>query len=218
MASAEHNTRPCGRYSGEEWKSTVESEGEYERRRFEQDPGGQAKNRVERDMVRRFLRRLPAPARVLDVPAGLGRFTDLILEAGHRPVSVDLNFGRVAEARRRQGQPCPALQADILHLPLADQAVEAALCFRLLHHLTPDIAGQVLRELRRVAARVYITFYSSHSFKYYKKRLRGKSVSGQYYPPSQVIAWSQAAGWTRCRHENPLAFWRILHALDLQRE
>jgi SAM-dependent methyltransferase len=216
MASAEDPARPSGRYSGEEWKSTVEDKGEYERRRFEQTAEGRAKNRMEQGMVRRFLLRLPPASRVLDVPAGLGRFTELILQTGHHPLSIDLNFGRIEEARRRLRHPVPALQADITQLPLADQSVSAVLCFRLLHHLSPDLIQQVLRELRRVTGRAFVTFYSPHTLKYWKKSFRGKPVSGRYYPPSELIAWAHAAGWKGCRHETPFVFWRILHALDLQ--
>jgi SAM-dependent methyltransferase len=216
MASAGDPARPSGRYSGEEWKSTIEGKGEYERRRFEQSAGGRARNRREQAMVRRFLGRLPPGSRVLDVPAGLGRFTELILRSGHRPLSIDLNFSRIAEAKDRLPEPVPAIQADITRLPLADQSVPAVICFRLLHHLSPDLIQHVLCELRRVTARAFVTFYSSRTLKYGKKRLRGKPVSGRYYSPRQLLGWARAAGWKECRHEQPLVFWRILHALDLQ--
>ena len=217
MAANDNNLKPSGRYSGDRWNSEVEPEGDYERRRFERTKQGQEKNRREQDMVRRFLRRLPKGSKVLDVPAGMGRFTELILESGHNPVSVDLNFGRIAEAYQRLEKPVPAIQGDVTQLPFSDQSVDAALCFRLLHHLTPEMISKVLRELRRVAPRAFVTFYSCHTFKFYKKRLRGKPVSGQYYQPRQIIKWSRAADWSRCKHESPLAFFEILHSLDLQK-
>jgi len=215
MVPAEEPARPSGRYSGESWQSTVEREGEYEWRRFERTAEGRAKNRIERTMVHRFLQRLPPGSRVLDVPAGLGRFTDLILQTGHHPISIDLNFGRIAEARRRQPGSLSSIQADVTRLPLGDQSVNAALCFRLLHHLTPEMIRQVLMELRRVAPRAFVTFYSSHTLKYYKKRLRGKPLSGRHYPPGQLIDWCRTAGWGSCRHETPFVFWRSLHGLEL---
>jgi ubiquinone/menaquinone biosynthesis C-methylase UbiE len=217
MAQPENDSRPMGRYSDENWKSAVEQEGEYERRRFGSTAKGQEKNRREQEMVGQFLRRLPPGSRVLDVPAGMGRFTELIWRSGHEPVSIDLNFSRIAEARRRGPLPALALQADILRLPLTDQAVDAVVCFRLFHHLAPDRIGQVLRELRRVAPRAFVTFYCRHSFKFFKKRLRGKAVSGQYYSSRQMVQWSREAGWNACRHQWPFAFWQILHALDLEK-
>jgi SAM-dependent methyltransferase len=217
MPHVDDKSRPFGRYSDESWKTADETDGNYEWRRFQRTPEGQEKNRREQNMVRQFLLRLPRGSTVLDVPAGMGRFTESILEAGHRPVSIDLNFGRIADTRQRLAKPLPAMQGDILHLPLADQSVDAVLCFRLFHHLPAEIVGQVLRELRRVAPRAYVTFYSRHTLKFYKKHLRGKSVSGQYYPARQVIEQSRAAGWTTIRHETPFMFWRILHALDLQK-
>ena len=217
MAVNDNNLKPSGRYSGDQWKSEIEPEGGYERRRFEASVHGQEKNLREQEMVRRFLRCLPDNSKVLDVPAGMGRFTELILESGHRPISVDLNFGRIAEAHLRLNQPLPAIQGDVTRLPFADQSVDAVVCFRLLHHLTPEMISKVLRELRRVAPRAFVTFYSSHTFKFYKKRLRGKPVSGQYYPPRQMCGWSSDAGWGCCKHESPLAFFEILHSLDLQK-
>lgn len=217
MAASDNNLKPSGRYSGDDWKSEMEPEGDYERRRFEKSGEAREKNRREQGMVRRFLGGLPTGARVLDVPAGMGRFTGLILESGHQPISVDLNFGRIAEAHQRHGRPVPAIQGDITRLPLADQSVDAVVCFRLLHHLTPEMIGLVLRELRRVAPRALVTFYSRHTLKFYKKHLRGKPLSGQYYSPRQVGEWARAAGWNRFRHESPFAFFEILHSLDLQK-
>lgn len=217
MSASDNNLKPSGRYSGDEWRSEIEPEGAYERKRFEKSPEGQEKNRREQEMVRRFLKTLPAGSVVLDVPAGMGRFTELIVETGHRPVSIDLNFARVAEAGRRVGRAIPAAQGDVTRLPLADQSVDAVVCFRLLHHLTPEMIRQVLIELRRVAPRAYVTFYSRNTLKFLKKRIRGKAVSGQYYAPSQLIQWAQKAGWNRCRHDSPLAVLQILHSLDLQK-
>jgi SAM-dependent methyltransferase len=217
MAAGDNNLKPSGRYSGDEWKSEIEPEGDYERRRFEKSAEGQKKNRREQEMVREFLKQLPAGARVLDVPAGMGRFTDLILELGHRPISIDLNFGRIVEARKRSGKPVSAVQGDVTQLPLADQSVDAVVCFRLLHHLTPEMIVRVMVELRRVAPRAFVTFYSRHTVKFLKKHLRGKPVSGQYYAPGKVLDWARAAGWSQCRHESPFAFLEILHSIDLQK-
>lgn len=217
MAAGDNNLKPSGRYSGDEWKSEIEPEGDYERKRFEKSAEGQEKNRREQEMVRRFLRALPAGSRVLDVPSGMGRFTELILQCGHRPISIDLNFGRIAEARRRPGRLVPVVQGDVTRLPLADQSVDAVVCFRLLHHLTPEMIAKVLAELRRVAPRAFATFYSRHTFKFLKKNLRGKPVSGQYYTPGQMFRWARTAGWGQCRHESPFAVLQILHSLDLQK-
>lgn len=217
MPQIDDRSRPFGRYSDESWKTTAEADGNYEWRRFQRSPQGQEKNRREQRMVRQFLLRLPRASTVLDVPAGMGRFTELILETGHHPLSIDLNFGRIADTRRRMGKPVPAMQGDVLHLPLTDQSVDAVLCFRLFHHLPAEIIREVLRELRRVSPRAYVTFYSRHTLKFYKKHLRGKPVNGQYYPARQILDWSREAGWSGASHESPFMFWQILHALDLRK-
>ena len=79
------------KYSDADWKDHVEASGKYESKRFGRSSGGQKKNRREQAMVRKFLQGLPNSQLVLDVPAGIVRFSRWIVESGHRPISADLN-------------------------------------------------------------------------------------------------------------------------------
>ena len=205
---------PRGIYA-ETGRRELETDAQYEWERFEKSEKGRRLNQRERSLVNKFLQGLPPGQIVLDVPAGMGRFTDLIVRQGHTPISMDLNFPRIRAAQSRLAAGAAAVQADILELPLIDHAVGAALCFRLLHHLSPDLAFQVLQELRRVSACAFVTFYCRDTFKYYKKRLRGKSLRGRYYPASFLQDLSQKAGWRSCRHQPAFGFFRTLHALRL---
>ena len=205
------------KYSDADWKDRVEASDKYESKRFGRSSGGQKKNRREQAMVRKFLQGLPNDRLVLDVPAGMGRFSQLIVESGHRPVSADLNWGRTLDARHRLETPVAAMQADIMRLPLKENSVDAVICFRLCHHLTSEQILQALRELRRVAGCAFVTFYSTASIKYWKKKLRGKDVSGKYYPARLVEKLSAQAGWKTCKHNEPFDFLHSLHSLELHR-
>lgn len=206
--------RTFGEY-GETGYHNVVTEDEYEQRRFQSSRAGRRKLRQELAMVASFLATLPADQLVLDAPCGMGRFTRLIRDAGHRPVSLDLNAGMLQRALQRHGGGTPLLQGNVLQLPFRSGAFGAAICFRLLHHLPDNLVLAVLTELRRVAGTALVTFYDTHCLKYQRKRLLGKRVKGQYYPASHVMALADDAGWPRARHVDPLAIHRNLHALHL---
>ena len=205
--------RTFGEY-GEDGYHRVVDEKVYEARRFDSSRGGRRKARHEMHMVRKFLVGLPADQLILDVPCGMGRFTGAIREAGHRPVNVDLNAGMLLRTRERYDD-LRLLQSNVMQLPFADGTFDAALAFRLLHHLPDNLILATLTELRRVAATVLTTFYDTRSIKYRRKRLLGKTVSGQYYSASHLASLSRAAGWTECHHVNPLEIHRNLHGLVL---
>jgi ubiquinone/menaquinone biosynthesis C-methylase UbiE len=161
-----------------------------------------------------FLADLPPDQLILDVPCGMGRFTGAIRAAGHRPVNVDLNVGMLQRAKERY-EGLPLVQGNVMRLPFADAAFDAAICFRLLHHLPDNLILDTLTELKRVAGTVLTTFYDTRSIKYRRKTLLGKTVSGQYYSAAHMASLCRASGWSTTRHLNPLAVHRNLHGLVL---
>lgn len=169
----------------------------YDTIRFEKNSRGRKLWQRERRVVDRFLSTLRPGSTVLDVPSGMGRFTDLIDRNGHRAVSIDLLFEHVHYIANRQNRTSTsALQADIGRLPLADNSIDAALCIRLLHHLTPAQITTALAELHRVTCSALFTFYSRRTFKFMKKRLRGRPLNGRYYSPLTIEQLCRDAGWS----------------------
>lgn len=206
--------RIFGEY-GEDGYHRVVTEEAYEERRFRSSTGGRRKARHEMALVASFLERLPPQQQVLDVPCGMGRFTGAIVAAGHTPVGVDLNVGMLQRARQRHGAAAALIQGNVLSLPFADGAFDAAICFRLLHHLPDNLILAALTELKRVARAALVTYYDTRSIKYRRKRLLGKKISGQYYPASHLAALCREAGWTRHRHVNPFDLRHNLHGMQL---
>ena len=74
---------------------------------------------------------LPSGSTVLDLACGTGDFMVELERAGHRPIGVDLSYGMLAAARSSQ----PRVQGDLLDLPVADSAVDAAVCGFALRNL-----------------------------------------------------------------------------------
>ncbi len=88
-------------------------------------------------------------ARVIDVGAGTGAASRAVLAAGARAVvAMDAAFGMLAHSA---GDRPPAAVGDLLALPFADAAFDAAVAAFSLNHLTQPAAG--LAEMARVTRR-----------------------------------------------------------------
>lgn len=102
------------------------------------------------------LRGLAGEATLLDVGTGLGdipaRARRVAARRGLRLVTFGLDAAE-ALARAARARTDGALCGDALRLPVADGAVDVAVCSQLLHHFAEPEALIVLRELDRVARR-----------------------------------------------------------------
>ncbi|MFJ8042525.1 class I SAM-dependent methyltransferase [Kitasatospora sp. NPDC096147] len=108
-------------------------------------------NRLEELRTRDLLLRLlpPAPARVLDVGGGSGRYAGWLAGLGYRVELLDPVPLHVEQARRRPGVTARVGDARALDVP--DASVDAVLLLGPLYHLTerPDRV-RALAEARRV--------------------------------------------------------------------
>ncbi len=87
---------------------------------------------------------LPKGSLVLDLAAGTGDLCIDLRRAGLTPVSMDLSYGMLANDR----SGAPRAQADILRLPVPDNAVDGIICGFALRNLV-DL-DQFFRECARV--------------------------------------------------------------------
>ena len=86
---------------------------------------------------------------VLDLGCGYGGLSKALLEAGARPIGVDVDARRVQfAARKLAGTDASVLVGDATRLPLPDESVDAVVSDAVLEHL-PDI-DTALNEARRV--------------------------------------------------------------------
>lgn len=153
--------------------------------RFEQGSRKRIDEREQR-AVRKIFSSLKDCRTILDVPSGAGRFLPSLGEQGRRTLEMDaaaeiLQFAR-ARAEKLKA-PAAFAQADASRLPLANDAVDAVFCNRLIHHLVlPEERAVILRELRRVARRyVVVSFFDYHSFGVLRKLLKAFKGSKPQY-------------------------------------
>jgi len=122
-------------------------EGSDYRTRFWEEAGREYEDAVERLALCALLP--PRGRRLADVGAGYGRLADLY--AGYEQVIlVDYARSQLLDARERLGHDLRFIfvAANAYRLPLADQALDAVVTVRLLHHL--EDLGAAFDELARV--------------------------------------------------------------------
>lgn len=214
-ATTNDTQRPPAAYSHPDWKSTSETGKPYEFHRFQKSPKGRRRHERDERLLREFLQTLPPGQLVLDAPSGQGRFSEAIQQLGHKVVAMEINFGRIHDTSRRSAGPILGVQGDVLHVPCAENAFGAAVCFRLLHHLAPDAVQQVLKELRRVSGRALVTFYNRNTWNYYRQRLEGKTPHRNFYAKGLMKQWCQQAGWKVDQASPAWDVFNNLHALWL---
>jgi ubiquinone/menaquinone biosynthesis C-methylase UbiE len=125
-------------------------------------------NAREQRAVAKIFDALPECRSVIDVPSGAGRFAR-VLSRGRELIEADVAFEILDHARERAEHArlhVKFLQSDAAKIPLADGAVDAVFCNRLLHHiLLAKQREMFLREFHRVTRRhLVISFFDYHAF------------------------------------------------------
>ncbi len=89
---------------------------------------------------------------VLELGAGPGLVTDLLVELAPRVTAVEIDEPLAAALRTRlAGRPVEVITADATALPLPAGRFSAAACFTMLHHIpTPELQDRALAEIARV--------------------------------------------------------------------
>ncbi|MES2696145.1 MAG: methyltransferase domain-containing protein [Verrucomicrobiota bacterium] len=119
---------------------------------YERDRVNETVWQQEQAWMERWAQRVPAGARLLDVPAGTGRFTGFFLARGAHVTAVDISDDMLAELRRRwPANPLLRVErADAEALVYETGSFDFVVCWRLFHLLPEAAAERVLRELARV--------------------------------------------------------------------
>jgi SAM-dependent methyltransferase len=89
---------------------------------------------------------------VLELGAGPGLVTDLLVELVPRVTAVEIDEPLAAALRTRlAGRPVEVITADATALPLPAGRFSAAACFTMLHHIpSPALQDRALAEIARV--------------------------------------------------------------------
>jgi len=135
-------------------------------------PRGDMKNETEEYFFRKtgFLKAELACKVILDVGCGTGRFCELVANYGGEVIGVDLSYSvDVAFENMRRDPRISFVQADLFHLPFADQAFDLIYSIGVLHH-TPDCkqAFKQLPRLLKKGGQISIWVYSVYTYLYNK--------------------------------------------------
>ena len=89
---------------------------------------------------------------VLELGAGPGLVTDLLVERAPRVTAVEIDEQLAAALRARMaGRPVEVVTADATSMPLPGGRFSAAACFTMLHHIPgSDMQDRALAEIVRV--------------------------------------------------------------------
>lgn len=123
---------------------------------------GRVRWRAERAAVRAALSGLPAAARMLDCPCGIGRWAAILAGSARRILGFDISVPMLERARREQAGrfPLSLARAEAERLPLGDSCVDYVFCYALMKHLPPEVKQTVLREFARVARRGVVASFA----------------------------------------------------------
>jgi len=109
-------------------------------------------------LVDAILREHGVRGRLLDVPCGTGRLSEMLARHVESHAGVDVSRPMLAEARAGAG--VRLAQASAEHLPFAERAFDVVVCCRLLHHLREgEQLERVVAELVRVSDRLVVASY-----------------------------------------------------------
>ncbi len=171
--------------------------------RFEAKGSSRRKNDRERAIVEWFLKQFPEGAWMLDVPCGMGRFSDLAHERGARLCSIDLVLEHTVAASKcvEAAEPL-CVQGDITALPLQSDSMDAAICVRISHYFEDDALSEILKEVSRVAKDVLLSYRNSRTpvawWRSLRMWVRRRDTGGKRYRSSaRIMKIAESVGLTR---------------------
>ncbi|MDE2572430.1 MAG: methyltransferase domain-containing protein [bacterium] len=171
---------------------------------------------VLRELERLHRAGLPV-ARVIDVGAGFGDLAEAVVAWGRRHgaeievLCIDRNPAVLEIARRRRAALASVrfAQGDGRSLDLENHAADVALCTLTLHHLEPEEAVDLLRELRRISRLTPVVadlvrgalpyalvwLWSRVIARDALSRHDGPLSVRRAYTPGEALALARRAGW-----------------------
>jgi len=118
--------------------------------------------------------------KMLDLPCGGGRLSHLFAEHTETLIEADISSGQLQYNRKYSDLHGFRflMTADVMNIPLRDNAVNGTVCIRLLHHFfTPPEREALVTELLRVSKEfVLVSFSDADSIKNRLRSLTGRAI------------------------------------------
>jgi len=163
-------------------------------------------------LVRRILKKIgTSRAKLLDIPAGYGRFTKIFLENDLDVTNADLNLYAALFQREQDRGINKVLVANIFSLPFKPDNFDIVFSFRLFQHLKTEPKRQlILKELHRVARRwVIVSVYIYSPLHALQRQIAKRPRRIFMIDESDWRAAIERAGFSL---EKSFWVWRFLHA------
>ncbi|NQU49943.1 MAG: methyltransferase domain-containing protein [Planctomycetes bacterium] len=139
------------------------------------------------------------PSVVIDAPAGTGRFTGELQQAGCKLMNLDLSREMLGVLQKNHGNGWEVI-GDLNQPPLTTVPDSAVLCLRLMQHLHSHERIEAMRGLRETSEWAVISFYPARHLKHLSRRVR--KVLGLFkrdlhptYSNQQIRDEAEKAGW-----------------------
>ena len=154
---------------------------------------------LDRALLTALVEQTPAGATVGDLGCGPGHIAGWLAAHSATAIGFDLSAGMVEVARREQ----PGAEfrvGDLLSLPAADGEFGAVIAFYSIIHLAPGELPAALAEMYRVlrpGGLALLTFHIGTEVRHFTEWLgQDVDVDFRFYPPDDVIAALEGAGFT----------------------
>ena len=112
---------------------------------------------------------------IMDIPAGTGRITELLLDRAKTIIAGDISDDMLNMAKKKfQNTPnITYIKIDAENMELSGNYVECITCVRLMGHVPPDTRVKMLSEMARVSNKwVIVTYYFSNIVSDLKRSIR----------------------------------------------
>lgn len=180
--------------------NTPRSQFEYQDDRaesYDSRRSSEAKWQAEQTTFEDFLAMVaPTPARILDVPAGTGRFLELYARLGHEVIGIDVSSDMLAQATLKQQQLLEAditlRVGDITALDMDPDSVDVAVCIRLFNLVDAAFVERALTEVARVTTGHLIVGIRSHGRHGGVRRIARRVRSALSGKPNKLVIHSHS--------------------------
>lgn len=175
LAPSQHETRDLisrKRYQDQRFASR------YDFLRFSEDAKKQRRDLQTRKAIEQALSRLEETTRILDLPCGTGRLTEMVSDSGFTYIGADLSAAMLSIARDKTNErDSRFMRSDARALPFADRSLDCVLCVRFLNLVEGTTRQKILEEMRRVSSR-YLVVASG----YFGPMDPWRTMIGKLYP------------------------------------
>jgi ubiquinone/menaquinone biosynthesis C-methylase UbiE len=193
---------PSGDYPAKHTWQSDEQAAKYRRSRA---PEQFHRYHLEDNILQSWLRGFTKEALILDIPCGAGRFVPTMNKLGFNFIGADFSRAMVQAARNElpAGSISRFANADVEHLPFADNSIDCVIIWRFFHHIpNTEIRQRVLAEAARVTrSKVLLSFHHSLSFTHLRKSIQRfisppEKVHGEAITHWQLQREAQSCGLT----------------------